>query len=44
MNHTYISSFFYIHSCSKPTLEGPLEHVARTRAVTKGVRHLEGCK
>jgi hypothetical protein len=25
------------------TLEPPLEHVARTRAVTKGVRHLEDC-
>ena len=24
------------------TLEAPLEHVARTRAVTEGVRHLEG--
>ena len=23
------------------TLEAPLEHVARTRAVTEGVRHLE---
>lgn len=25
------------------TLEAPLEHVARTRPVTKGVRHLEDC-
>jgi len=27
-----------------PTLEVPLEHVARTRAVTEGVRHLEDWK
>ena len=27
--------------CTLHTLEAPLEHVARTRPVTEGVRHLE---
>ena len=31
----------YTHIQPKRTLEPPLEHMARTRAVTEGVRHLE---
>ena len=39
--HSLVQSYILRSQCILRTLEAPLEHVARTRPVTEGVRHLE---